>query len=92
MDKGEHDPCPMCRKHIGAESSWARVQEMVQKLSQVVKQNRIEKIRNNILVQRMKRLQQDLVHTRDEKEKPNLLKPPAEDDYCIIIHELINPH
>ena len=82
----------MCRKHIGAESSWVGVQEMVQKLAQVVKQNRIEKIRSNFLAQRMKRLQQDLVHTRDGKEMPNLLKDSAEDDYCIIIHKLINLH
>ena len=82
----------MCRKHIGAESSWVGVQEMDQKLSQVMKQNMIEKIRSNFLAQRMKRLHQDLVHTRDGKEKPNLLKDPAEDDYCIIINEQINLH
>ena len=82
----------MCRKHIGAESSWVGVQDMVQKLSQVMKQNRIEKIRSNFLAQRMKRLQQDLVHTRDGKEMLNLLNDTEEDNYCIIIHELINLH
>ena len=82
----------MCRKHIGAESSWVGVHEMIQKLSQVMKQNRIEKIRSNLLAQRMKRLEQDFVHTRDGKVKANVLKDPTEDDYCIIIHELINLH
>ena len=82
----------MCRKHIGAESSWVGVQEMVQKLAQVAKKNRIEKIRSNFLAQRMRRLQQDLIYTRDGKDMSELLKDPAEDDYCVIIHELINVH